>query len=337
VTLVILAFVFNFVSSMLDPIVTATEQNVTNDDRNDLLLKGLAVVTLVVVVLVIGVLAEHTPTDGKVARVFHESMESIPAVGSVYTGFRQMSEVVVESDADSFQDVKLVEFPTEGSYTLAFVTADTPGNVEDATGHDEMVTLFMPMAPNPVMGGHVLHVSRDRVVDIDLTVEEGIQSIVTSGVTVGGQDRAAELSPDEIAAIGRDGSPSRYEDGEDEVYEPREVSGDRIEEYDEDVDAVHRDTPERLVDREREHGDPDGERPSEVADREASERDSTDRRPSEIAGRDPDDRDPTDSRPAEAASRREDYREETERRPAELAGGDDGTDEDEDEDEDEGN
>ncbi|MFB6305090.1 MAG: hypothetical protein ABEH47_07980, partial [Haloferacaceae archaeon] len=46
-------------------------------------------------------------------------------------------------------------------------------------------TLFLPLAPNPVMGGYVLHVEADRVVDVDLTVEEGVQSIVTSGVATG--------------------------------------------------------------------------------------------------------------------------------------------------------
>jgi uncharacterized membrane protein len=45
-----------------------------------------------------------------------------------------------------------------------------------------MVTVFLPMAPNPVTGGHVLHVSEDRIHDIDISVEEGIHIILTSGV-----------------------------------------------------------------------------------------------------------------------------------------------------------
>jgi len=48
-----------------------------------------------------------------------------------------------------------------------------------------MVTLFMPMAPNPVMGGHAVHVPTSRVHDVDMTVEEGVHSIVTSGVATG--------------------------------------------------------------------------------------------------------------------------------------------------------
>jgi uncharacterized membrane protein len=79
----------------------------------------------------------------------------------------------------------MVEYPTDDSYAIAFVTADTPEYIEDATGHDDMVTLFMPMAPNPVMGGFVISVERERVVDLDISVQEGIQAIVTSGVGLG--------------------------------------------------------------------------------------------------------------------------------------------------------
>jgi uncharacterized membrane protein len=49
---------------------------------------------------------------------------------------------------------------------------------------DEMVSVFMPTAPNPFMGGFVLHVAADRVHDIEMSVEEGIQSTVSSGIAV---------------------------------------------------------------------------------------------------------------------------------------------------------
>jgi uncharacterized membrane protein len=54
-----------------------------------------------------------------------------------------------------------------------------------------MTTLYLPMAPNPVMGGHVIHVPIERVCDVDMSVEEGVQSIVTSGVAVDETEDAA--------------------------------------------------------------------------------------------------------------------------------------------------
>ena len=82
--------------------------------------------------------------------------------------------------------MKLVEFPNKGTYAFAFLTAETPDVVREGVGESEgMITVFLPMAPNPVMGGYVLHVAEEHVFDVDMTVEEGIQSIVTSGVATG--------------------------------------------------------------------------------------------------------------------------------------------------------
>ena len=95
-----------------------------------------------------------------------------------------MSKILLSRDTDSFKEVKLVEYPREGSYTIAFLTAEPGEAVRSATSHQEMVSLFLPMAPNPFMGGFVIHVAADRVYDVDMTVEEGIQAIVSSGVAV---------------------------------------------------------------------------------------------------------------------------------------------------------
>lgn len=206
VTLIILGTVLNFFSQLLNPLVRATAMWLGFVDPeaevDRLVVKVSAVVAVVATMLIIGVIADASPTDGRIAESFHQTMEGIPAIGSIYTGFREMSEVVVESDVDNFQDVKLVEYPTEGSYTFAFVTADTPDHIEQSTDRGDMVTVFMPMAPNPVMGGYVLHVDRDRVIDVDMTVEEGVRAIVTSGVTVTSDPGEREVSPERLRRIG---------------------------------------------------------------------------------------------------------------------------------------
>ncbi len=143
-------------------------------------------VLIVAGIVLVGAFIETIPHGGRAAETFHHIVETIPGFGQVYGGFREMSQTIASGE-ESFRDVKLVEYPSEGSYTMAFVTADTPSTIEEQVGHTEegMVSLFMPMGPNPIMGGFVIYVARDRVYDIDLSVEEGLQAIITSGVTVG--------------------------------------------------------------------------------------------------------------------------------------------------------
>lgn len=209
VTLLVVSFVLGFLAQQLSPIV-ATVTTATGF-RSELLVAGLTVGVFVVTVFAVGFVHTFVTSDDRISRQFHRFMESIPAIGSVYTSFNQMSSLLLDSDTDSFQDVKLVEYPTEGSYAVAFKTADTPEVITDDTGTPEMVTLFMPMAPNPVMGGFVIHVDRERVVDVDLTVEEGIRSIVTSGVAIGDQDAPLEgLSEAQMQQVGTGGAPGTY-------------------------------------------------------------------------------------------------------------------------------
>jgi len=185
VTLVVLGFVVDFVSGTLNPLVVVAESALGTSQVPEVIVKLLAFVTVLGVILVVGLAAERQPEEGAIEDSFDRMMAGIPGVGSIYTSFNEMSQLLLESDTESFREVKLVEFPTQGAYALAFLTADTPESVEEAAGHDEMLTLFLPMAPNPVMGGHVVSVDADRVVDIDMTVSEGIRAIVTSGVAIG--------------------------------------------------------------------------------------------------------------------------------------------------------
>jgi len=186
----------------------------------------LAAVLLGVTVLAVGLVA-HFRTGARAIDYFDDAVARLPGVGTIYQSFRRMSDVMLESDADHFRDVKLVEFPTEGAYTLAFETAKTHDRIKRSIGETNMQTLFVPMAPNPFMGGFVLHVAEDRVIDADVSVGEGIRATVTSGVAFEAEDeegfegarwelsdlrqvpdvdrlRALGIDTDELRAIDRD-------------------------------------------------------------------------------------------------------------------------------------
>lgn len=185
ITLFLLLFVVSFLTSTLEPLVGSLADVLgmgTNVEIFALYL--LTIGTLLVLLLVIGLAAE-TRLGRRIEGTVNAGIERIPGIGSVYGSFNEMSELLLDSDSQSFREVVLVEFPMQGSYSVAFITSDTPEFVLDSTGHDGMQTVFMPMAPNPVMGGFVLYVSEERIHEVDMSVEDGIQAIVTSGVAVG--------------------------------------------------------------------------------------------------------------------------------------------------------
>jgi uncharacterized membrane protein len=263
ITLIILTVVLNFVSNLVpDGVVEVANSVWPGQALPAAVVEGITILALVALILAVGFVAERTAGDAHAER-FHGWMESIPGLGSVYTSFNEMSELLLDSDTDSFQEVKLVEYPTEGSYVVAFLTASMPEDIESATGNEEMVTLFVPMAPNPVMGGFVIHVDADRVVDVDMSVEEGIRSIVTSGVATGeGGPQAAGVGERELRELGATERIGQQVDpGRDRLgavtAPPRERA--RAAAYDEQVDPEHAGTPEGVEQRRKTEREDRGE------------------------------------------------------------------------------
>lgn len=113
------------------------------------------------------------------------AISAIPGVGTVYKSFRRMGDVMLTEGTENFQEVKLVQCLGEEMYVLGFKTSESPPTIEESSGHEDMVAVFLPLAPNPVTGGFLTYVPESNVYDLDMTIEEGVRSILTSGIATG--------------------------------------------------------------------------------------------------------------------------------------------------------
>lgn len=180
-TLAILLFVLQFILGMLSPVVGAVELLWPGNSLPAVVIQLSTLASLLGLFVLVGFVAERT-TGSSFATSFHERMEGLPMIGSLYTSVHQASDVLFEDENDQFQDVKLVEFPHQDSYMLGFLTAETPPEVREGAGVDEMLTVMVPLGPNPTSNGFVMHVPAERVRDVDLTVEDAVHAIATLGV-----------------------------------------------------------------------------------------------------------------------------------------------------------
>jgi uncharacterized membrane protein len=160
----------------------------------------ITVVVLLGVVVAVGTVGRNRYGE-MVIEYVDLAISSIPGVGTVYGSFRRMSDAMLDQGADEFREVRLVECLGDELYVIGFETGPSPESVHESTGHGEMVTMFLPMAPNPVTGGFLTHVPRSRVHDVDMTIEEGIRSILTSGVATGEQDDRQVPTMDDLKDV----------------------------------------------------------------------------------------------------------------------------------------
>ncbi|ELY55894.1 DUF502 domain-containing protein [Natronolimnohabitans innermongolicus] len=184
ITLILLIVVVDFVLGIMDPVVQGVIYVWPNDPPT-VIVQSATLLSLVAFFLLVGIAAEYTPGRYISQRV-HATMETIPGVSAIYESIRRASKLLVDDDTDQFKDVKLVEFPHRNAYMLGFLTAETPPVVEERVDDEAMVTIMVPLGPNPTTNGFVMHMPEERVHDVDITVEEAIRSIATLGVASDG-------------------------------------------------------------------------------------------------------------------------------------------------------
>ena len=117
----------------------------------------------------------------RILAMFESAMLRIPLVKGIYGAARQLLDAVSLTGKRPFSRVVLVEFPREGVWTLGFVTQERAHRVGGRSGDEPAVPVFVPTAPNPT-SGWVLFVREVDMVQLDLTVEQGLKLIVSGGI-----------------------------------------------------------------------------------------------------------------------------------------------------------
>jgi uncharacterized membrane protein len=167
----------------------------------DILTEIIAIAILLVIVLLVGSIG-HNRYGERLVDIFDFVIAAIPGLGTIYKSFRRMGDVMLGQEGENFQEVKLVQCFGEEVYVIGFKTTDSPQSIERSADREEMVSMFLPLAPNPVTGGFLTYIPEKDLYDIEMTVDEAIRSILTSGVATGSETSDGQpLSLDDVMEV----------------------------------------------------------------------------------------------------------------------------------------
>ncbi len=142
---------------------------------------GLGIALSVLVVFATGIVFANF-LGRRLVAFWEALLARIPLVRTVYTAVKQVTETLFSSSSQSFRQVLLVEYPRRGIWSIGFQTNTGLGEVQEKTG-EEVVAVFVPTTPNPT-SGFVLMIPRKEVVELEMSVDEGLKMIVSMGVVV---------------------------------------------------------------------------------------------------------------------------------------------------------
>ena len=139
---------------------------------------GVGLVALVALILGIGAVASNF-LGKRVIRIGERLVARVPLMGWIYRTTKQLFSTILEERGESFRKVVLVSYPQKGTYSVAFVTSESPTSVESELGKG-FVTVFLPTTPNPT-SGFLLVVPAEDVIPMNLSVDEGLRLVISAG------------------------------------------------------------------------------------------------------------------------------------------------------------
>ena len=144
---------------------------------------------MVTVVLMIGVLLALVLLGWTIERygrsvllsAIDNLFERIPAVNTIYSISRKISNMLTGKDESGKKEVVLVEYPKADVWVPAYVL----------NRHKGVSVLFIPTSPNPTSGYTVL-VKEELTVKVSLTLEEASSFIISMGADFARRDEVTE-------------------------------------------------------------------------------------------------------------------------------------------------
>ncbi len=173
VTLVVIRFLVNLLDSSLVLVPTSLQPE---------WFKFPGIGTILTLLIVLGTGALTANLLGKKALGWAEqALHRVPLVGAVYGSMKKVAETMLSGKGHAFKKVVLIEYPRQGLWSMGFLTAEPVPELEAAAGAGPMVTVFIPTTPNPT-SGFIVMVARSGVRELPISVQDGMQYIISLGV-----------------------------------------------------------------------------------------------------------------------------------------------------------
>jgi len=134
---------------------------------------------------------------------FERVINRLPLVRNVYSSVKQVTDFMFSEREIEYTRVVAVEYPRKGIWTMAMVTGESMLDIRCAA-NEPVLSVLVPTSPMPFTGFTVT-VKKSETVDLNITIDQAFQFIVSCGVVVPPHQMSEALTERDRA---RGGAPS---------------------------------------------------------------------------------------------------------------------------------
>lgn len=179
-TIWVIQTVIDFVDGKVLPLIPS---RLWPDWLTGLTVPGLGLLVFLVFTLSVGWFAKGLIGRSLIAWG-EEIVARMPVVRSIYNGLKQIAETVFAQSSTSFSRACLVQYPRPGLWAVAFISADTRGEIAaHLNGGEKHISVFLPTTPNPT-SGFLLFVPERDILPLEMTIEDAAKLVISAGLVV---------------------------------------------------------------------------------------------------------------------------------------------------------
>ena len=142
-------------------------------------LPGFGVLLTIVIIFVTGLVATNI-FGQQLIEWWEKLLTRVPVVKSIYSSVKQVSDTLFSSSGNAFRKALPVQYPRQGSWTIAFLTGVPGGDVSNHLQGD-YVSVYVPTTPNPTSGFFLMMPKAD-VIELNMSVDQALKYIISMGV-----------------------------------------------------------------------------------------------------------------------------------------------------------